>query len=67
MNKFLVTFGLIFMLVSISSLIMNFFGIPHYLFMPYVAWLVALCLFYLILEENHENIFMKGVSVSSGQ
>ena len=40
-------------------------GIPAYLIMPYIAWGVSLCIFYLLLEEKHENIFMKDISQSS--
>tara|TARA_B100000214_G_C23817012_1_gene557813 strand:- start:624 stop:812 length:189 start_codon:yes stop_codon:yes gene_type:complete len=61
MNNILVSFGLIFILVSVGSLIGNFFDMESYTYFPYIIWGVALCIFNLLLEKKHENIFIKEI------
>ena len=57
MNKYLLGFGLIFILVSSVSIIGNFFDIQYIYYFPFVMWGIALCIFYMVLPSQHINIF----------
>jgi len=59
MNKILLSLLFIFLLISSGVLIGQFFGIQYYRYVPYIIWGIALSLFYLFLETNHTNEFMK--------
>ncbi len=48
-----------FILITSASLMGQFFGIELYVYMPYIVWLIGLCIFAIILEPIHENIFLK--------
>ena len=37
----------------------RFFDVKDYIYLPFTGWRVALALFYLLLERDHENVFMK--------
>lgn len=41
-----------------AFLIGNFFNIETYIYMPIIIWLVALCIFNIFLEQEHENIYV---------
>ena len=50
-----------FILIITGSLLGKFFDIPQHIFMPFIIWGMALCIFNLFLEKNHENVFMAEV------
>ena len=54
----LITFGLMFILIITGSLLGKFFDIQPHIYMPFIIWGIALCIFNLFLEQNHENVFM---------
>ena len=58
MNKLIIGFGLIFILIITTIMLTKFFDIGEQYYMPYVGWGVALCIFYMVLDEEHVNIFM---------
>jgi len=59
MNHILISLVFIVILITTASLLGKFFGLEMYIYMPYIIWLIALCIFGIILEPYHENIFMK--------
>lgn len=63
MNKILISLGVIFVLIMIISMIGNFFNIKQEYYLPYIFWLVTLCVLFIFLDEQHENIFMKDIRV----
>ena len=57
-------FSLLIMSILIISgyLIGNFFGIGLEYYMPFLLWLIALCIFNMFLDKQHVNIYMKNTS-----
>lgn len=58
MNSVVVSIISILLITTIGSLLGNFFDISMYIYMPYIAWGIGLCLFNIILEKVHINKFM---------
>ncbi len=63
MNKILISLGVIFVLIMVISMIGNFFNIKQEYYLPYIFWLVTLCVLNILLDEQHENVFMKDIRV----
>lgn len=61
MNNIVISFGLIFLLIIVISMISKFFGIKEIYYIPFIIWGITLCIFNLILEKNHTNIFLKNI------
>ena len=59
MNNIAVSFLIIFILVASGSLIGKFFDISMTYYMPFLLWLVGLCIFNMFLDKQHVNIYMK--------
>jgi len=59
MNHILLSLIVMSILITTASLLGRFFGLEMYVYMPYIVWLVGLCIFGIILEPIHENIFLK--------
>ena len=59
MNKVLLSILSIFLIFGTGSLITNFFGIDLIYIFPFMGWFTILILFYLILDEKHNNMFME--------
>ena len=59
MNKVLTSLALILLVYGIGTLLGIFFGINMVYVLPFIGWFIALILFYLILDEQHTNIFME--------
>jgi len=59
-------FSLLIMSILIISgyLIGNFFGIGLEYYMPFLLWLIALCIFNMFLDKQHVNIYMKNITTS---
>jgi uncharacterized membrane protein YhaH (DUF805 family) len=56
-NKYVISLILITIITIVGTLIGNFFDIKYYLYMPYIVWFIALCLFNMVLDTNKTNIF----------
>ena len=63
MNKIVISLGVIFVLIMVISMIGNFFNIKQEYYLPYIFWLVTLCVLNILLDEQHENVFMKNINV----
>ena len=59
MNNIAVSFLIIFILIVSGSLIGKFFDISLIYYMPFLLWLVGLCIFNMFLDKQHVNIYMK--------
>jgi len=59
--NFFISLGLMFLIIVVGSLIGKFFDIKEHYYIPFIIWGVALCIFNIILEKNHVNIFMKEI------
>ena len=59
MNNIAVSFLIIFILIASGSLIGKFFDISMTYYMPFLLWLVGLCIFNMFLDKQHVNIYMK--------
>jgi len=59
-------FSLLIMTILIISgyLIGNFFGIGLEYYMPFLLWLLALCIFNMFLDKQHVNMYMKTIKPS---
>lgn len=54
---------LVFVFIIIGSiyLIGNFFDIQPEHYVPYIFWVIGLGIFFLILDSNNTNLFMKNI------
>ena len=59
MNNIAVSFLIIFILLVSGSLIGKFFDISLIYYMPFLLWLVGLCIFNMFLDKQHVNIYLK--------
>ena len=59
MNNIAVSFLIIFILIISGSLIGKFFDISMVYYMPFLLWLVGLCIFNMFLDKQHVNIYLK--------
>ena len=55
--KILCTLIAIILVINITTLFFNFFGIQVSSYINYLIWFLALILFYFILPKRKENIF----------
>lgn len=58
--KILISLGGIIFVGFLFTLIANFFDIKAIYYIPIMMWAIALLLFNIFLEQEHENIFMTG-------
>jgi len=61
MNSIVYSIFFVAVLATVGSLLGNFFDISMYVYMPYIIWLIALCIFNIILEKVHVNKFMVNI------
>jgi hypothetical protein len=59
MNNIGFSLLIITILIISGYLIGNFFGIGLEYYMPFLLWLIALCIFNMFLDKQHVNIYMK--------
>ena len=64
MNNIAVSFLIIFILLVSGSLIGKFFDISLIYYMPFLLWLVGLCIFNMFLDKQHVNIYIKDIKAS---
>ena len=60
-NNIVISLVLMFILIFSGYLIGNFFGIGLEYYMPFLVWLLALCIFNIFLDKNHVNVYLEQV------
>jgi hypothetical protein len=60
-NNIVISLVLMFILIFSGYLIGNFFGIGLEYYMPFLVWLLALCIFNIFLDKTHVNVYLKEI------
>jgi len=55
----LMSLGLMFVLLLSGFLIGKFFDVRMEYYMPFLVWLLALCIFNIFLDKQHVNKYLK--------
>lgn len=61
MNNIGLSFLIMFILILSGYLIGKFFDISMEYYMPFLLWLLALCIFNMFLDKQHVNIYLKDI------
>jgi len=61
MNNITLSFLIMFILIISSYLIGSFLDVGLQYYMPFLLWLLALCIFNMFLDKQHVNIYMKDI------
>jgi len=64
MNNTFLSFLIMFIIIVSGYLIGKFFDVGLQYFMPFLLWLLALCIFNMFLDKQHVNIYMKTIESS---
>jgi len=64
MNNIALSFLIMFIIIISGYLIGKFFDVGLQYFMPFLLWLLALCIFNMFLDKQHVNIYMKTIESS---
>ena len=64
MNNIAFSFLIMFILILSGYLIGKFFDISMEYYMPFLLWLLALCIFNMFLDKQHVNMYMKTIESS---
>ena len=60
-TNIVISLVLMFLLIFSGYLIGNFFGIGLEYYMPFLVWLLALCVFNIFLDKNHVNVYIEDI------
>lgn len=60
-NNIIISVSLMLVLIFSGYLIGTFFGISLEYYMPFLIWLLALCIFNIFLDKTHVNVYLKEV------
>lgn len=60
-TNIVISLVLMFILIFSGYLIGNFFGIGLEYYMPFLVWLLALCVFNIFLDKNHVNVYIEDI------
>lgn len=58
-KNIILSVSLMLVLIFSGYLIGKFFGIGLEYYMPFLVWLLALCVFNIFLDKNHVNVYLK--------
>ena len=58
-KNIILSVSLMLVLIFSGYLIGKFFGISLEYYMPFLIWLLALCIFNIFLDKNHVNVYLK--------
>ena len=60
-KNIILSVSLMLVLIFSGYLIGQFFGISLEYYMPFLIWLLALCIFNIFLDKNHVNVYLQEV------
>jgi uncharacterized membrane protein len=60
-KNIVLSLSLMLILIFSGYLIGTFFSIGLEYYMPFLVWLLALCIFNIFLDKNHVNVYLKEV------
>ena len=58
-KNIIISVSLMLVLIFSGYLIGTFFGISLEYYMPFLVWLLALCIFNIFLDKKHVNVYLK--------
>ena len=61
-KNIILSVSLMLVLIFSGYLIGKFFGISLEYYMPFLIWLLALCIFNIFLDKNHVNVYLQEVN-----
>ena len=61
MNNIIVSFVIMFITIVCGYTIGTFFDISLTYYLPFLLWIIALCIFNLFLDKEHVNIYLKDI------
>jgi uncharacterized membrane protein len=59
----LISISLMLVLIFSGYLIGTFFSIGLEYYMPFLIWLLALCVFNIFLDKQHVNVYLKEIKL----
>ena len=60
-KNIILSVSLMLVLIFSGYLIGKFFGIGLEYYMPFLVWLLALCIFNIFLDKNHVNVYIEDI------
>lgn len=60
-KNIILSVSLMLVLIFSGYLIGKFFGIGLEYYMPFLVWLLALCIFNIFLDKEHVNVYLEEV------
>jgi hypothetical protein len=63
-KNIVLSISLMLVLIFSGYLIGKFFDISMEYYMPFLLWLLALCIFNIFLDKKHVNMYMKKINTS---
>jgi hypothetical protein len=60
----IISVSLMLVLIFSGYLIGSFFSIGLEYYMPFLIWLLALCIFNIFLDKKHVNVYLKEIKVN---
>ena len=60
-KNIVLSLSLMLVLIFSGYLIGTFFSIGLEYYMPFLVWLLALCIFNIFLDKNHVNVYLEEV------
>lgn len=60
-KNIIMSLSLMLVLIFSGYLIGTFFGVSLEYYMPFLIWLLALCIFNIFLDKKHINVYLQEV------
>ena len=64
MNNIALSFFIMSIVILCGYLIGKFFDVSLEYYMPFLLWLLALCIFNMFLDKQHVNLYLKDIKTS---
>ena len=62
-KNIILSVSLMLVLIFSGYLIGKFFGISLEYYMPFLIWLLSLCIFNIFLDKNHVNVYLENAKL----